>query len=489
MLNIFVQWLANLQTKKFIENLSPSHIYARGYTMHRLHTSHRNASLQNGANATLKYIESMIDNNEFFYDLVVLEKNIEKTRVKDRRGRIFDAVDFVSNSYNDLDHYPENRQDLLKFIESESLSSCLSQKIAGLHQVHKDLMDEMADFLGYERCILGTCGYITQISTVFGLLNSGDVIFSDRHNHSSIIDGCLLSKAKIITYKHCDYEDLERKLKKYRSRYNCAAIVSDGVFSTKGATANIDKIVELAKSYNAISIIDDTHGIGVIGKAGRGVIDIYKSKPDVLTGGFAKAFGSFGGFCVTSRALGEIITLHGRQNINTSFLSPIMAAQSLIHVRFYRKNTEAIQRELFGKLRFFNEAMAKVGLNCYQSGDQYIHPIFCFYKKTEAETLKSFRRLLEKGFLASFFPQPVAPFPSLRFSFHRTLPIEEISLLAYNLSREEIMVDPGDVSHIGARSYSPQPQIQKLKEWPLLTALSSIVLTVKNKVKLLRAAR
>lgn len=474
------RWWTNLHTKAYTKRLGSSHLYARGYAMHRQNTAYRNASLETGAAATLKYVESMIDHDEFFYDLIVLEKTMEKTKVKDRRGRIFDTIDLVSNSYNDLDYFQENRQELLKFVESESLSSCLSQKIAGLHQVHKDLMDEMTDFLGYERCILGTCGYITQISTVFGLMNSTDVIFSDQHNHSSIVDGCLLSKAKIITFKHRDYNDLERSLRRHRGHYNCAAIVSDGVFSTKGATANIDRIVDLAKQFNAISIIDDTHGIGVIGKSGRGVIDIYKSRPDVLTGGFAKAFGSFGGFCVTSRALGELIALHGRQNINTSFLSPILAAQSLIHVKFYRKNIAFIQQELFHKLRLFNDSMAKVGLNCYRTGEQYIHPIFCFYKKTESETLTSFRHLLDKGFLPSFFPQPVAPFPSLRFSFHRTIPMEEISRLANSLALEQLTVDPGDLSPVARPHLSAQHWPSRLPA-PLSAAITGVALAVKDR--------
>lgn len=299
--------------------------------------------------------------------------------------------------------------------------------------------------MGYEATVLGTCGYITQISTIFALFKEGDVIFSDEHNHSSIVDGCRLSGARIVVFRNRDYEHLESLLRKHRSRYNGAGIVLDGVFSTKGATANLDRIVELARAHNTLSIIDDTHAITVVGEHGRGCIDLYEARPDVVTGGFGKAVGAFGGFAVADAPLAEAISALGRQNVNTSHMSPVMAGQALINLRQYRSHQPEIQGQLLEVIRTFNEALGRHGIQCYPEPERYIHPIFCFFKRSERETLECFQRLVAEGFLPSFFPPPVAPWPSLRFSFHRLVPVDEVVRLADLLGEMDLSTDPGDL--------------------------------------------
>jgi len=181
----------------------------------------------------------------------------------------------------------------------------------------------------------------------------------------------------------------------------------------------------------------------VIGAGGRGCLDLFQERPDVITGGFGKAFGAFGGFVVANEAMTEVINSLGRQNINTSNLSPIMAAQALINLRHYRANLSEIQGTLVGKLRLFNEALSAYGLASYADPDRYIHPIFCLYQKQEQQTLENFRELISEGFLPSFFPPPVATYPSLRFSLHRLLPDEELLRLAKLLGEMKLSCDPG----------------------------------------------
>lgn len=173
------------------------------------------------------------------------------------------------------------------------------------------------------------------------------------------------------------------------------------------------------------------------------MIDLFHSRPDVLTGGFGKAFGSFGGFALASRELATAIDLLGRQNVNTSFLSPIMAAQSLIHLRYYRAHQGALQGELMGKVRRFNAELGRFGLACYPAPDEHLHPVFCLYQRSESETLACHNRLIAEGLFCSFFPPPVAPFPSLRFSLHRCVPEDELVRAAGLLGTMSLCVDSG----------------------------------------------
>lgn len=434
----------NWMVGRKVESISPSNIYARVYASFHQAVSRPDASIEEAARAIEGAVQGIIDQEQHYYDLVVLAKTPERVRVRDRRGGELEAIDLVTNSYNDLEWVPENREALARFVRDEPLSSCISRKIAGLHKVHDQLRTEMADFLGYDACVLGTCGYITQISTLFALFHEGDVIFSDQHNHSSLVDGCRLSHARVIPYPHQDYDRLAQLLQEHRRSYNGAGILSDGVFSTKGSVADVDRIVDLARRHNCLSVIDDTHGVGVLGPQGRGVVDLFSSRPDVITGGFGKAMGSFGGFTVANRALATVIDVNGRQNVNTSFLSPLVAAQSLIHLRYYRSHHDQVSGQLNERLRTFNAALDRVGLACYPAPDEHLHPIFCLFRKDELATLQSHKRLIAEGFLPSFFPPPVAPWPSLRMSLHRCLPLDDLERLAGLLGEMKgLFVDSG----------------------------------------------
>ncbi len=436
--------IRNHMGRRMIRDIPESNLYARTYAAYHEPTLARNASVANAAKALYERVDALARAGENFYDLVVLDKQGPRVRVQDLRGDEHELLDLVTNSYNDLEHFEQTRAQLVELVSTIPLSSCISRKIAGMHGTHKELVDEVADFMGYEACVLGTCGYITQISTVFALFKQGDVIFSDQHNHSSIVDGCRLSGAKIVVYRHRDYEHLEQQLRAHRGLYNAAGVVSDGVFSTKGATANLDRIVEASRRHNAISIIDDTHGITVVGEGGRGCVDLYEARPDVITGGFGKAFGAFGGFAVADRGLAEAISVLGRQNVNTSHMSPIMAGQALINLRHYRANQAQVQGQLMKVIRTFNAALEPHGIQSYPEPDRYIHPIFCFFKQSERETLECFNTLVAEGFLPSFFPPPVAPWPSLRFSLHRLIPEDEVVRLAELLGTMGLSTDPGD---------------------------------------------
>lgn len=435
--------LRNRLGRRRLAAVPETDIYGRMFAAFYDAQLRRGASLHDAADAFAGVVDELIAEDRYFYDLVVLAKDGRRVRVRDRRGREHEAVDLVNNSYNDLEWVDENREAVARFVAEAPLSSCISRKIAGLHAVHDALRTELADFLGYERCVLGTTGYISQISTLFALFHEGDVLFSDQHNHSSLVDGCRLSKARVIPFPHGDYDALEALLRRHRGAYNGAGIVTDGVFSTKGSVADVGRVVDLARRHRCLSVVDDTHGTFVLGRQGRGVLDLFDARPDVLTGGLGKGLGSFGGFAACDRSLAAVIDILGRQNVNSSFMSPLVAAQSLAHLRYYRQHHAALAEELMRKVRTFNAALGEVGLACYPEPDDLVHPVFCLYQDRELDTLACQRRLIEAGFLPSFFPPPVAPAPSLRFSLHRCLEEADLVRLAGVLGGMGLRVDAG----------------------------------------------
>lgn len=460
--------LHNRVAQQKLTQLPEGSLYARTYAEFYRASMRQGVGLQQAGMALERRIDELIRNRQHHYDMVVLHKDQQRVTVRDRRGKEHNLLDIVTNSYNDLEWVDENREALVQFVHDAPLSSCISRKIAGLHDVHDKLARELADFMGYESCVLGTCGYVSQLSTIFALFHDGDVIFSDEYNHSSLVDGCRLSHARVITYRHRDYEHLEELVRKHRGEFNGAGILSDGVFSTRGSVADVNRMVELARRYNCISVVDDTHGVLVCGRQGRGVVDLFDVKPDVITGGFGKAFGSFGGFALSSRSLGTAIDVLGRQNVNTSFLSPIVAAQALINFRYYREHREEVQGDLMRLVRRFNDELGRAGIACYPEPNEHIHPIFCLHKEHERETLECHNTLIDKGYFCSFFPPPVAPFPSLRFSLHRFLPESELVEVARLLSTMGLFVDSGGrLKEKVAHHYAPPPRE------PLLTSLQS----------------
>lgn len=429
--------------RRRMARLPEEEIYGRMFAAFYERALRPEAHLQEAADAFSAAVDQLIEDDRYYYDLVVLEKDGRHVRVRDRKGREFTAVDLVNNSYNDLEWVEQNREDLARFVRDAPLSSCISRKIAGLHQVHDELRRELAEFLGYETCVLGTNGYISQLSTIFALFHEGDVIFSDQHDHSSLVDGCRLSRARVFTFPHGDYDALEALLRQHRGAFNGAGILSDGVFSTRGTVADIDRLVALARRHRCLSVVDDTHGAFVLGRQGRGVLDLFESRPDVVTGGFSKGLGSFGGYAVCNRSLGAVIDILGRQNVNSSFLSPLVAAQSLIHLRYYREHQPELSAALMQRARTFEDALAAQGLSCYARPEELLHPVFCLYRPRELDTLRCQRQLIEQGFLPSFFPPPVAPWPSLRFSLHRGLHDEDLRRLAELLGGLGLTAEPG----------------------------------------------
>ena len=425
--------LKNYLNRSVASRIKNCEIYKLGFSKFLIGTSRRNADLLKASSHFELAYSKISSAGSLVNDLQVVNQDGVFIRIRKADGTEYDTVNLATNSYNDLDLEEIPRRQLAEYVLNGELSSCLSRKVAGQLPIHKTLDNELRDFLGYESSLLATCGYIAQQATMFGLFRHGDVIFSDEHNHSSLVDGMRLTRAKIIVYPHLDYVRLEELIKHYRLRYNCAGIVSDGVFSAHGTMANLDRIHELKIKYNLVSVIDDTHGFAAIGTKMRGVLDFFQSKPDVLTASLAKGLAGFGGMIVGSSAIVRVIDCFGRQNINTSHLSPLVTAQSFFNLKFLRENLSDLQAEQISKVRYFNQKLQEFGIRQYENDEIFAHPIFSYFGETEGQMIDVVQKMFALGFTVAFFPQPVAPKPTIRFSLHRKVDFESLNKLAHFL--------------------------------------------------------
>ncbi|MDQ8091451.1 8-amino-7-oxononanoate synthase [Bacillus amyloliquefaciens] len=268
---------------------------------------------------------------------------------------------------------------------------------------HEKLEKTIADFKQTEAALLFSSGYLANIGVLASLPQKGDVILSDQLNHASIVDGCRLSKAETIVYRHIDMADLENKLASVQSR-NRRFIVTDGVFSMDGTIAPLDSIMALAKKYQAFVIVDDAHATGVLGENGGGTSEYFGVSPDVVIGTLSKAVGTEGGFAAGSNLFIDFLLNHARTFIFQTAVAPAICAAS--HTAFdIIKGMRGTRRVLLSSVKTIKTRLADMGFTV-RGGDTPILPVII----GDAKTAVSAAALLEKkGICAPAIRPPAVP--------------------------------------------------------------------------------
>ena len=235
-------------------------------------------------------------------------------------------LSFCSNDYLGLASHPRLKSALQKGVEKYAVGSGASHLVTGHSQAHYQLEKELAAYTGRERALLFSTGYMANLGVITSLMGRHDAIFSDKLNHASLVDAALLSRAKIERYPHNNMQTLESLLEKSQAQYKL--IITDGVFSMDGDLCKLPKIVEIANTYKAWIMVDDAHGLGVLGDTGRGILEKYglgeKDVP-ILMGTLGKSFGVFGAFIAGSELLIETLIQTARSYIYTTALPPALA--------------------------------------------------------------------------------------------------------------------------------------------------------------------
>jgi glycine C-acetyltransferase len=229
--------------------------------------------------------------------------------------------------------------------------------------LHVKLERELADYRGTESAITFQSGYATNLGTIAGLVDEGDLIISDELNHGSIIDGCRLTKAERRVYKHKDMGDLEKQLQG-TERFRRILVITDGVFSMDGDIAPLKDIVRLAQEHNAITYVDDAHGDGVLGKDGRGITNHFhlEGKVDIDMGTFSKAFGCVGGYVVGSRDLCAYLQNKVRSYLLSGSQPPAVAGACIAALQIVQKQPSLLTK-LWSNSLYFKNGLKDIGFN------------------------------------------------------------------------------------------------------------------------------
>ena len=316
------------------------------------------------------------------------------------------VLNFCSNNYLGMANHPRIVQATQEAVKKYGVGPAAVRSIAGTMDLHLELERRLAAFKGVEAAITFQSGFTANIGTIPALVGKDDAVFSDELNHASIIDGCRLSGAKIIRYSHCNPQDLERVLIEEREKFPRAMVITDGVFSMDGDIAPLDKIYEVVQNYNAILMVDDAHGEGVIGKGGRGIVDHFglHGKVDVEVGTLSKAFGVVGGVSAGNPVVVEWLRQRGRPFLFSSAMTVPDVAACIAAVDILEESTELVDK-LWENARYFKTEMRRLGFDTGLSTTP-ITPIML----GEAPLAQQFsRELFENGLFAMAIGFPTVP--------------------------------------------------------------------------------
>ena len=316
------------------------------------------------------------------------------------------VLNFCSNNYLGLANHPRIVQAARETVERYGVGPAAVRSIAGTMDLHLQLEQRLASFKGVDSAITFQSGFSANLAVIPALVGKEDAIFSDELNHASIIDGSRLSGAKIIRYAHCDPADLQRVLQENRSSFPRAMVITDGVFSMDGDIAPLDKILEVAQQYEAILMVDDAHGEGVLGKGGRGIVDHFglHGRVDVEVGTLSKAFGVVGGVVAGNPLVVEWLRQRGRPFLFSSAMTVPDVAACLAALDVLEESTELVDR-LWDNARYFKAEMLRLGFDTGKSATP-ITPVML----GEAPLAQQFsRELFNNGVFAMALGFPTVP--------------------------------------------------------------------------------
>jgi 8-amino-7-oxononanoate synthase len=307
-----------------------------------------------------------------------------------------------SNEYLGLSQHPKVVEAASRALHQWGTSPCGSRLANGTRSYHIELENELADFLGTEACHVTSAGYLACMASVATLVHRGDVLLVDKSIHSSLVDGCILSNATLKRFKHEDIGELQRILD-HLPATQPKAIVVDGVYSIEGHIATLPRIVDLAQDHQALTIVDDAHGLGVLGNQGRGAVDHFglTQRIDVQVGSFSKSLASTGGFIASSRDIIDYLRSNCRQIIFSAALPPAQTAAALASLRLLRSEPEHHAR-LHENCAYYREGLRNLGVDFWESATAGF-PIIIGDRE---RSLAVWANLWEQGFFTVWVTSP-----------------------------------------------------------------------------------
>src|SRR6185437_2185747 len=340
------------------------------------------------------------------------------------------AVDFSSNDYLGLASDRRLAAVATRALDEHGTGATASRLIGGTTTTHVALEREIAAFAHAERALSFSSGYATNVGVIPALVTRGDIIFADRLNHASLIDGCRASRAAVHVYEHADTDALATMLGRHRASHRRALIVTDGVFSMDGEVAPLRELVELAHRFDAWTYVDDAHAVGVIGRDGRGTAALLaiEGGVDVTVGTLGKAFGAAGAYVAGSDVLCAYLLNRARSFIFSTAPMPAQAAAAAEGIRIAIAEPERRER-VAANARLMRDSLRAHGLAVHGAESMHIVPVVV---GEAARTVRVGDRLARDGFLVGAVRPPTVPEGTsrLRISLSAAHTSEQIRALA-----------------------------------------------------------
>lgn len=330
-----------------------------------------------------------------------------------------------SNNYLGLTTNPQIVEAGIKAFEKYGTGCSGSRFLNGTLEMHLELEAELAAFVNKESAVTFSTGFQSNLGIISAIVGRGDYVICDRENHASIYDGCKLSYGKMLRYKHNDMDELESILARLPDEAG-RLIVTDGVFSMGGDIANLPEITKLAEKYGARVMVDDAHGLGVIGQGGRGTASYFglEDKVDIIMGTFSKSLASLGGYMAASEKVCDYVRHNSRPFIFSASIPPSSCAAALASLRYLKEHPELPQR-LLALSAYARAGLKARGLSIRESET----PIIPIYTYEQENTLIKANELYEAG----VYVNPVLP-PA-------TAPNECLLRTSYMASHTEPLLD------------------------------------------------
>ena len=330
-----------------------------------------------------------------------------------------------SNNYLGLTVHPRVVEAAKSALEKYGSGCSGSRFLNGTLDLHVCLEQELAEFTGKEDAVIFSTGFQSNLGIISALATRGDFIVCDRENHASIYDACKLSYAKMLRYRHNDMIDLEKTLQGIPAEAGIL-IVTDGVFSMSGDICDLPSIVRLGKQYGARIMVDDAHGLGVLGQGGRGTASHFclTDEVDVIMGTFSKSLASLGGYMATSRRVAQFVRHTSRPFIFSASITPASAASALEALRILKETPELPQR-LARLSAYMRHGLKERGVSIRESAT----PIIPIYTYEQEPTLLINKRLYDEGLYVNMVLPPA------------TAPGECLLRTSYMASHTEVLLD------------------------------------------------
>ncbi|MEI6152869.1 MAG: 8-amino-7-oxononanoate synthase [Deltaproteobacteria bacterium] len=314
-------------------------------------------------------------------------------------------LNLCSNSYLSLHVHPDIVNAARQAAVEYGSGTCSSRSVSGSIDLYEELEEEIAAYKGYGNALIFSNGYMANIGIISTLTDTGDTIFSDELNHSSLIHSMRLSRAKKVIYKHRDVNDLEKKIRRDRGRGR-KFIITESIFSMDGDIAPLRDIFELKKKYDVYIMLDDAHGTGVFGGKGTGLEELFglSGSIDVHMATFGKALGSFGAFVLADKVLLEYLVNRAKTFMYTTALPPSSLAASLAALRLIKMDI-SFKEGLWDNIDYMRGNLIQAGFDLKESAG----PIIPIVVGEDAKTVKMQEILMEKGLFLQAIRPPTVP--------------------------------------------------------------------------------